>query len=495
MTDSLIISWEQQRLVLLSGSASNSEVRVEKFVVLDWPSGTDPRENRNASGLFLKEALRENGLSADSAVVSLPREAVVLRHLHLPDLPDDELPEIVKLQAATKSAVPPDQLLIDFLPLPGKNAEGLRPVMIATIDRKNSELIRETLRSAGLSLAGIVIESVGLAEIASRTTTPDYGKTLLAITQTGNRLELLFLQNDSLMMMHTAVLGEGAELDKAVMAEINRATIATEQKVGPVTIGEVVLFSDSKSNFSLLSSKYGSHFQAVDLGTSSTIERSGRVGVSDITTTIGALSGLLLNRTQGRIPGLDFINPRRKAAVKDDRLKKYGLYAAAGVAVVVFGLYGYFSYRGKLDSTIAELKSRQAELNGALEQGKPTLASNKDLREWQDRDLDLLAEIDEIQTTLPGTGLAYLEQFHYDVAPGNQIAKYTAKGVATDRDVIFKFYADFGKLGFAVTPQEIKTGRDPEYPAVFDLIMNRLPKQEAPTLSTTPIQPPRTLQQ
>ena len=147
---------------------------------------------------------------------------MILRHLHLPDLPDDELPEIVKLQAATKSAVPADQILIDFLPLPGNSTDGLRPVMIATIDRKNSDVIRETLAAAGLNLAGITLESVGLAEIAARTATPEYGKSLLAISLTDNRLELMFLQNDNVMMMHTTVLSEGVDFNKAVIAEINR---------------------------------------------------------------------------------------------------------------------------------------------------------------------------------------------------------------------------------------------------------------------------------
>ncbi|HUG18906.1 MAG TPA: hypothetical protein VMM56_07990 [Planctomycetaceae bacterium] len=476
MTDSLIISWEQHRLVLLSGSASGSEVRVEKFIALDWPSGTDPRENRSAAALFLKGTLRENGLTADSAVVSLPREAVVLRHLPLPDLPDDELPEIVKLQAATKSAVPPDQLLIDFLPLPGKNAEGLRPVMIATIDRKNADTIRETLRSAGLSLAGVVLESVGLAEIASRTATPDYGKTLLAISQTGHRLELLFLQNNSLMMMHTAVLAEGADLDKALIAEINRATIATEQKIGTITIGEVVLFSDAKFESESLKSRYGNHFQRVDLANSAVIQLAGSIKGADISTTIGALSGLLLNKAQGRISGLDFVNPRRQAVVKDDRLRKYGLYAAAGLTVVAIGLYAFFSYRGKLNTAIADLKTTQADLQELMKQEAPTLKSNQILTDWQDRDLDLLAELDEVQSTLPGTGLAYLEQFYFDVTLTKDIARYSAKGVATDPDVVYGLYADFGKSGFAVEPKEIKSGRDPEYPTVFDLVMNRQPK-------------------
>ena len=70
MSDSLIISWEQKRLVLLSGSPSSAELRIEKLAVLEWPADTNPRENRQASGLFLKEALRDNGLTSDSAIVS-----------------------------------------------------------------------------------------------------------------------------------------------------------------------------------------------------------------------------------------------------------------------------------------------------------------------------------------------------------------------------------------------------------------------------------------
>ena len=236
-----------------------------------------------------------------------------------------------------------------------------------------------------------------------------------------------------------------------------------------------------------MKARYGEHFQAVDLGSLSAIEFSGSIRGSQITTTIGALSGLLLNRTQSQIPGLDFVNPRRKVVAKDDRFQKYGLYAAAAVTVVAIGLYSLFSYLGELDTEIADLKTRQAELQEIIKQGDPTIKANNELRSWQDRDLDLLGEIEEMQTVLPGTAFAYLEQFHYDVAINKDIARYSAKGVATSRDVVEELYADFGKLGFAVTPQEIKPGRNPEaeYPMVFDLTMNRPPKSETPTPSTT----------
>jgi hypothetical protein len=492
MTASLVISWESRRLILLAGTASGADARVENITELDWPPGSTPREGREAAAQLLKETLRRQGLTQESALVSLPRETVVLRHLHLPDLPDDELPEIVRLQAAMKSAVPPDQILIDFLPLPGVNKDGLRPVLIATIDRKNSQLIRETLLAAGLKLEGISVESIGLAELAARAVTAAYGKTLVAASLSDHRLELLFLQNDNLLMMHTAVLAAGGDLDKGVIAEINRATIALEQKVGPATIGGVILFTDLKQDFPQLGARYGEEFRLIGPGEAPGVRFSGPV-VGNLTNTAGALAGLLLNRASGRLPGLDFIHPRRKSVAQDNRLKKYGPYAAAGAAVLLLCLYGYFSYRGKLDRQIAELSTRQTELNGLLSRGKPTLDSSAELGRWQDRDLDLLAEIDLMQSTLPGTDAAYLEQFRYDVAIGNQIAKYTGKGVARNRDVVFNLYAEFGKLGFAVAPQEIKTGRNPdaEYPMVFDLMMDRLPGQSGPASTPTPTAPPQ----
>ena len=46
-------------------------------------------------------------------------------------IPDDELPDIVRMQAATKSPTPLDRLRLDFVPLPNRG-EG-REVLLATI--------------------------------------------------------------------------------------------------------------------------------------------------------------------------------------------------------------------------------------------------------------------------------------------------------------------------------------------------------------------------
>ena len=70
-----------------------------------------------AAGKQLRAELNRAASRSTHVLVSLPREEAVVRLLELPECTDDELPELVRLQAATRSAVPLDRLLLDFLPI------------------------------------------------------------------------------------------------------------------------------------------------------------------------------------------------------------------------------------------------------------------------------------------------------------------------------------------------------------------------------------------
>ena len=108
------------------------------------------------------------GSGLPTVLVSLPREEAVVRLLELPECSDDELPELVRLQAATRSAVPFDRLLLDFLPLP-RVADVVGPhVLMVILGKPTADRVQALLTAAGLQAAAIQLSAVGTGEVVAR---------------------------------------------------------------------------------------------------------------------------------------------------------------------------------------------------------------------------------------------------------------------------------------------------------------------------------------
>ena len=120
MPDFLALTRESDQLCGLEAHVSGDKVRVKKCLCLRLPEQTDAPQEPGEVGRWLKEELTRAGVTAKQLLMTLPRENAVVRQLELPNTPDDELADLVRYQAAAKSSMSLDRLLLDFLPLPSR---------------------------------------------------------------------------------------------------------------------------------------------------------------------------------------------------------------------------------------------------------------------------------------------------------------------------------------------------------------------------------------
>src|ERR1700722_17213904 len=118
MSEYLALDWDDQQLLGLDAQVASESLHVRKWVRFEWKADARPSEHTEAAGKQRRAELDRAGIGATHVLISLPREEAIVRLLELPECTDDELPELVRLQAVTRSAVPLDRLLLDFLPLP-----------------------------------------------------------------------------------------------------------------------------------------------------------------------------------------------------------------------------------------------------------------------------------------------------------------------------------------------------------------------------------------
>src|SRR5581483_6089620 len=106
MPDVLVVLADRRRVSAAQASLDGGQGRWTGGWTAPWPDGISPEQNPQAAGEWLKSQWSSGGLTAKSVWMVMCREDIVLRHLELPAAPDEELADLVRFQAAGRSAVP-----------------------------------------------------------------------------------------------------------------------------------------------------------------------------------------------------------------------------------------------------------------------------------------------------------------------------------------------------------------------------------------------------
>ena len=227
MTQYLALDWESHRLSGICANVDGGQILSQSCFQLDWPANLAEDDDGTQTGRWLREELDRLGIAVSQVLVCLPREDSVVRQLELPAVPDKELPDIVRLQAAT-NLTSLDQFLLDFLPLPTLPEADGRDVLMATIPIELANRIRTATAAAGLELKSIGLSPVATAELVARAEAgrgDDPRQSSLFVALHGERVEISMMRQQCLIFSHSAQLSgtDAADYSRLLLAEINRA--------------------------------------------------------------------------------------------------------------------------------------------------------------------------------------------------------------------------------------------------------------------------------
>lgn len=153
----LAIDWDSRdvRVVLFRPKADGIDLL--KAVSIPIQAGVSASEPE-AFGAFLRAALAQANMNVKHALLTIPRDRVVLNNLRLPPTPPDELPSMVQLQIGKELPFPAEQATIDFalLGAPTDGKAGM-DVLVAAVRNDYLEPYRKIAYEAGLS-----VDSIGL---------------------------------------------------------------------------------------------------------------------------------------------------------------------------------------------------------------------------------------------------------------------------------------------------------------------------------------------
>ncbi|MFN0050672.1 MAG: hypothetical protein ACKV0T_00685 [Planctomycetales bacterium] len=477
MADFLSLEWDQDQICGVQAQIVAGRVRIGRCFAIPRPHGSVASSGPLDIG-FLQTQLSSLGVTSGDALVVLPRDEAVVRRAELPEASDDELPVLVRFQAGAKSSVPLDELSLDFIPLPRRNEIPGREVLMATVPQQTITEIRTLCETAGLKLIGLGLAPAAIAELVARAEaqggTGSSGASLV-VSRHGSRLEISVLRQGHLLFSHAARLSvEATGPDpQAIVSEVSRALVALRGSVTDVKIERVWTLLDDASHGQLsevLQRRLSCEVRPLDLFATVDWDR-GKVEPGLDKSAFSGPIGMLLGRADPRVPGIDFLSPRRPP-VKRDTQKRRRVILGTGVAVLVALLAGNFWLKlHTLQSSIDALTIIDNELSKSLKEGEPTLMAMGLIDEWDGNGTAWLDQLAVFTETMPSTERIYLKSLELNPRNGRLEPRIKADGYAREREDAMNLNETFlaAHDHYRVKPPTVGAYKDdPYYPRSFN---------------------------
>ncbi|MFO1094700.1 MAG: pilus assembly protein PilM, partial [Planctomycetaceae bacterium] len=228
--DYVALDWESAEVRLAAARVGGGRMTLLGAARAELPAGADGKLHQTAAADSVRRAWGTLPVKSPRALLVLPRDLVVVRKLDLPTVPDNELPDLVRLQAATKLATPVDRLALDYLPLAAAPESLGRSVLLVSADQERLQGIVAAARQAGLEPVGAVTSTISVAELALRCIDSSSGLILVA-WQHRQRLELFAMYERVPIFSYSLTLPEGdaAGRSQLLRAELSRVQVAVRQ--------------------------------------------------------------------------------------------------------------------------------------------------------------------------------------------------------------------------------------------------------------------------
>lgn len=486
MSDYLAIDLELHRICGVEASVDRGAVKLRKSFSLSVPESISV-DDPHGLGEWLKGELRQQRTSAGQVCISLPREDVIVRHLEVPDVSDDELPDLVRYQSAAKSTIPLDQLTLDFLPLPRRSESAVRDVLVASVHQDRIKRLRVIASAAGLDLLSVGVSSVATAAIVAleeQKLAHHAGEVSVAIAQHGDRVEISILGEGHLHFTHSTQVMAGDGLLTPILAEISRSLVALQKRLPDAQVVRCWMVGSPDENAELgdvVRDRFRCEIRQLDPYQAQGVTLDCKP-VDEPHGAFGGPIGQLVSRSLEVSWAVDFLSPRRPAEKKDySRYRKIAAVAAA--ALLFIGMWGYRYIKvDQLKEKVALAIKDEKEQKELLKEIEPQVKVAASVEGWASSRVDWLSEAEKLAGTLDGTERYYLTKLQLGEGTRQEQGTVTASGHAKERFDVEGLYAELmQRSDVEVNAKPIRnSGRDGDYPQQFDLDL-KLKREETET--------------
>lgn len=437
----LALDWDRKtvRMVLVRPRADGVDLLKASSVEIPAAVRHDDAESL---GAFIREAMSQVGISASRAMISIPRDHVVLNTLELPPMPSDELPAIVQFQITKELPFSADEAALDFAVSGVFDPKSPVSVLVAAVRREQLNFYQQVVENAGLT-----VERVGLRPFANLIAVTSRAQELaeksLLIVEIGPQFtEIDIVRNGRLVFSRAALLalpehsvGESVvdsriATNKAVerdedevtrqsvsdlMVEIVRSVEAYRATDPAVSLDHIVVCGATGLETHLtqaLGARYATTSalftpdRAMQLAASRAKELRG----------FNAAIGLAIGHARKGLETIDFLHPKKPVSKRDVQMRK--LPVAVATALLFLGSAVTFHCRfvkplqdqaKKLDSERAKLKKQEEPVVKFKEQVET-------LEKWIDSEQHWPTVLAMLTEVFPAETEAYASRADFEIS-------------------------------------------------------------------------------
>lgn len=396
------------RLVELNPSASGYQLHA----ALALPTGA---LDAAALGTQLKERLSAVGFKATTAVFALSHDAMTCREIRHPNISAEELPSIVQFQVLKESPLPPDDAIVDYVPLAQPLSTGEHRSLTYVVRKARVQFCEKMCEAAGLKLLAVVPRAVALLAAISKNK-----------SDTGQAVG--YACSNSFFVVHQGELifnrSMGSPYDtNELLSELRRSIAGYENQAHMPELAHVCLAGnevppEAQAQLSSFRTPVVIYdpYQGV-------MGADRLIGHGDYAVACGAAQA---TRAFKKIP-VEFLSPK-KVIVKPNRNRSYaiiGSVAAASIALLIWSLYWMLT--SVADADIAELQDRIKDKQ--MMEKTYTVADVEKryeaIKTWKEQEFFVLEEIYDLIETFPDLAGVQIVQ-----AEWKSIASTTPSGSA-----------------------------------------------------------------
>lgn len=456
----IVIEWDRDRVVVASGRREGGSVAIERAAVM--ARSADAQDTLDVVDRLKSMFGSASAKTRPQVTVVFPRQLVTIHRIQIPQVPDSEIPDIVRLQASMRLTVPVESVCLDFTPLPAAAGSATRDVLLVTVPQEQVALARRTVNDAGFQLAEVRVSAFCMAQAVANAG-------LLSAQSDGDRvdiialmrqdfIELTFVRGLAVVFSHSGSSWTSADgVERAIRSELNRARMSAAENLGDHTIGRLILLGAPEVTGAvtdqLASRLDGATIQRIEPG--AVLIGGGLpddIAAIDLVNIAGAISG----REQSAVQTVDLINPRRPPEKRD--LRRVKILAGLLAAVLLFGA-GSMWRQSRLSSLKAAYDLQTAtntEIREELKKAEPELAQAATVSAWVERDLNWLDEMVRLKALLPSTERMFVDKFSFNVLSRNAICSINVEAFARSESDINNLARRLRDAGYAVNAAEPK---------------------------------------
>jgi Tfp pilus assembly protein PilN len=443
MSKFIAIDLDPQGIFAVGGSSRGGHAKVDGAFAWDGTDGEPPPALTAETAARLGEKVRERlgaaGISTAPALVTIPRDRVILKELRYPTVPPTEEPNVVRFQALKELTDAADDVILDYVPLSNGAPEGERRSMAFVVRKEYFAAIQAFCTAANLKLTAVTPRpycvAAGLADAmgAGAVAKPEGPEPIAVVTLGPGGGEFTVVRPGATIgsgeVLFTRTISAAASSSEAMgLAEVRRnLTMYAGSNPGhPV---QALYIADSEGRWAnRLRNALGIAVHAYNplAGVTTTTPESsfGRFA--------GAV-GLLAMSSLSELP-INFVAPRQPKAEKKPVQTKVVLAVVGSLVLLVTGIAFGMIVVDNRQQELAALALQKVELENEAKELDPDFKRIQAVKQWQSRQvvwLDMLYDVtDQFKHSDGMVALSYAAKA---VPPDAKTAKQDAQAVVDIR--------------------------------------------------------------